>query len=261
MTEKTKEYPGMKSNRTVFGIIEYLSDRDTATVTEIADNLDLAKSTVHDHLASLIHEEFVVKDGPKYSLGLRFLDIGMKIKNRDVLLNFAQPKLEQLADETGESVWLVVEDHGRAVHLHKEIAESGLQMDIRLGKRGYLHQMSSGKAILAHLDETRVEEILDQYGLPAKTEKSITSREALFNELEQIREQGHAFNRAEEIEGVHAIGAPILHRGKVLGGLSIVGTKFSLHGERYQNELPRLVKKTANEIEIQMDHELSSTDG
>jgi DNA-binding IclR family transcriptional regulator len=260
MTKKTDDYPGIQSNKSVFGVVEYLSNDDPASVTEIAESLDLAKSTVHDHLTSLIYEELVVKVGTKYRLGLKFLDMGMKTKNRNILLSYAQPKLEQLAEETGESVWLVVEDHGRCVHLHKEIGDSGLQMDIRLGKRGYLHHMAGGKAILGHLIEERVDEIIDKHGLPAKTKNSITSREELFEKLEEIRNRGHAFNSGEEIKGVYAIGAPVLHQGKPLGAISIVGSKFSIRGDRYQDHLPRLIKKTTNEISIQMDHELPKTE-
>jgi DNA-binding IclR family transcriptional regulator len=65
-----------------------------------------------------------------------------------------------------------------------------------------MHLTSAGKAILAHYPRERVEEIIDHRGLDSATPNSITEREALFKELEDIRERGFSFNNQENIEGL-----------------------------------------------------------
>lgn len=254
MTDREEPYPGVKSTGTLFAIIEYMAENDGATVSELARELGFAKSSIHDHLTSLLHEEFVVKDGTTYRLGLQFLELGMKIKDRHVLSRVAEPKLEQLAEDTGEAVWLLVEEHGRAVYLHKVMGEKALQVEVSIGQRAYLHNLAAGKAILAHLPDERVDEIVDRHGLPAQTENTITDRDELEAELRAIRERGYAFNESEQIEGVRAVGAPILYQGEVLGAISITGAELGLRNERFREELPNLLMGVANEIEVHLNY-------
>lgn len=94
---------------TLFEVIETLRDLERSTVTEVANELDLAKSTVHAYLASLEQKEYIVKDGNKYELGLKFYDHGMHILNRMDLVEVARPIMKQTAEESGELVWLFVE--------------------------------------------------------------------------------------------------------------------------------------------------------
>lgn len=252
MTEPDAEYPGIQSTRTLFGIIEYLWANSGATITELARELGIAKSTVHDHLASLHHEEFVVKDEDGYRLGLQFLNIGMTIKDRNELVNAARPKIEQIANETGEAVWLMVEEHGRAVYLHNAMGDRALQVEETIGTRTHLHFLAAGKAILACSPPERVDEIVRRHGLPERTENTIVDRAELVEELERIREQGFAVNDCEQIDGVRAVGVPIRVDGEVLGAVSVTAAKRRFRGERFEEEIPNVLLGAANEIEIQM---------
>lgn len=261
MAEEQGEYPGIKSTRTLFGIIEYMAEHNDRTVTELANELNLAKSTVYDHLASLREEEFVVKEGNTYRLGLKFLKLGTEIKERHILSEIPESKLEQLADETGEAVWLIVEEHGRAVYLHKVLSETALQVEVSLGQRAHLHNLAAGKAILAHLSEDRVIEIIELHGLPGATDNTITEPDELFAELETIRERGYALNDGEQIEGVRAVGAPIVCNDSVLGAISITGAELSLRGERFHETIPQEIMGVANEIEVHLNFKWSSMGG
>ncbi|MFB6187002.1 MAG: IclR family transcriptional regulator C-terminal domain-containing protein, partial [Halobacteriaceae archaeon] len=66
-----------------------------------------------------------------------------------------------------------------------------------IGARRLPHANAAGKAILAHLPEDVVHDILDRTGLPEHTKHTITSRKELFDELDSIRERGYAVNRGE----------------------------------------------------------------
>lgn len=100
---------------------------------------------------------------------------------------------------------------------------AGRQPYGEIGKRVPLHNIAAGKAILAHLSEERVEEIIGQHGLEEWTERTITDREALFSELETIREQEYARNDGETFEGFRAVASPILHEGELLGSIVVSG--------------------------------------
>ncbi|WP_440767171.1 helix-turn-helix domain-containing protein [Natronorubrum sp. DTA7] len=53
-----------------------MKETDVAGVTELADRLGLAKSTVHNHLLSLERHRYVVNEGGQYRLGLEFFNTG-----------------------------------------------------------------------------------------------------------------------------------------------------------------------------------------
>jgi DNA-binding IclR family transcriptional regulator len=114
-----------------------------------------------------------------------------------------------------------------------------------------LHSVAAGKSILAHMSEEDVWQIIEDRGLPKITENTITDSETLFEELEMIREQGYSVNDQENLDGLKAIGAPILGAdGQVIGALSVSGPTHRMKGEYFESELPDLLLGVVNELEL-----------
>ena len=244
----------VKTADTVFAIIEGLQELDGCTVTELAENLDLAKSTVHTYLSTLEQKEYVVKKDGMYHLSLKFLNHGMHTMRKNEVATAARPILEQTAEETGEVVWLIVEEHGRAVYLDRVKGDKAVQTSGHRGLRTYLHFLAAGKCILANLSDEKVKKILDRHGLPVQTENTITNRNRLFEELQHVREQGYAYNNEEEVSGVHAIGAPIIQNGTVHAGVSIAGPTARFQDDEYDKKMRKAVVEAANTIELQLEY-------
>ncbi|PSP86395.1 IclR family transcriptional regulator [Halobacteriales archaeon QS_1_68_17] len=235
--------------QTAIDIIEYLQASDGAGVTELASALDRSKGTVHSHLATLLESEYVVKDGDTYRLSLRYLDLGEYVTSRLEVYDVVAEELDDLAAETGELAQFATEEHGRAVYLYKARGENAVNTASTAGKREYLHCISLGKAMLAHMPERRVDEIIDRHGLPAQTAQTITSREALSDELAAIRDRGYAIDNEEKIEGLRCVAAPLTDDG-VVGAISISGPSSRMEGDRFAEELPHKLLRSANVIEI-----------
>lgn len=240
----------VKTVDTVFGIVEALRELNGGTITEVATHLGLAKSTVHDHLRTLHDREYVVEDGGTYRLSLRFLDHGIFARRNDPLLPASRHTLEELADETGELVWLYIEEHGMAVTLEKTVGEHAVSTVGRVGMRTPIQAPAAGKAMLAHLPDERVEEILDRRGLPGLTESTVTDRDRLEEQLTEIRDRGFALNDGETIYGLRAVGSAIVCDGQVLGGISVAGPTKRLRDERFRETIPNAVLGAANAIEL-----------
>jgi DNA-binding IclR family transcriptional regulator len=219
---------------------------------------------VYNHLTTLQETKFVVKDGDTYSLSLQFLMLGEYVRNQNTLYQIGKPEIDTLAAETGEYAHLSTEQHGLGVNLYKLPGDKAVGTDYqtsKLQKPDYLHFSATGKAILAYLPDERVDEIIDRYGLVRKTANTITDRDELFAERERIREQGYATNDEEEIEGLRAIGAPILDReGDVLGSLSVSGPTNRMHDETYHEEIVERVVNAANVIEVNINMSHVSTE-
>lgn len=245
----------VKATRTGFEIIETLARKDGARVTEIAAELDCAKSTVHRHLATLEELEYVVRDGERYRLGFRFLKLGEHTKKRSEAFQMARRKVEKIAEQTAERAQLVVEEHGKAVFVFGETGEHAVHTDSEIGKYRPIQSMAAGKAILAFLPEERVAEIIDRHGLPSVTENTITDEAELYEELEAIRERGYSFSDQETIAGLRAVGVPIERPdGGVFGAFSVSGPTHRMQDDHLEETIPNILLGTANELELDMKY-------
>lgn len=258
MTDRRKnEKSRPKTNRsdeTLFDVIDYLQANGPAGVTEVANAVDASKSTVHLHLNTTLERGYGVKSDGKYDLSLKFLDAGLARKYRNGIFKLVDPRLERLANETNEQVWFWVEENGMAVVVSQAIGPNALSTNGRMGNHLPMHCTAGGKALLAHLPDDRVEEIVNEHGLVGQTERSITSREALTTELEEIRESGLATNEGESIKGVYAIATPVIDNNDTLhGAISIAGPEKRM--ENPSNSVPaEAIMEAAEELGINLSY-------
>lgn len=251
MNETNSDRRRVKTVDTAFDLLEALRERSGMTLGGLADRHGIAKSTVHRHLNTLLDRGYVVREGDRYRLSLRFLDMGNSTQTREQAYVLAEPKVEELADRTDERAQFVVEEHGRAVYVHMDSGEYAVKTNTHVGKHNPIHASAGGLAILAHVDRERVEAIVDRRGLERQTDYTITDREELFEELESIRDRGYSINDQGHIAGLRAVGAPVTGSdGDVIGALSVSGPTNRLQGPRLKEELPNLLLGSANELEL-----------
>ncbi|QCC47576.1 IclR family transcriptional regulator [Halobellus limi] len=254
------EQPGQKPNtpvktaQTTFRIVETLKSLDGATVTELADRLDIAKSSAHNYLRTLEHEGYVVERNGEYEVGLRFLDLGGYARSRERLYDIAIPEMERVAEATGEYANLLVEEHGLGVFLARERGADAVSLDSYTGQSVRLHTTALGKTILAYLPRERVEAIIDRHGLPAMTERTITERNELFDALEEIRQRECAYDREERIKGLNCVAVPILYDDDIAGALSVSGPVSRMGHDRIEDEVLPELRRAANIIELNQAH-------
>lgn len=249
------ESTSIKSVETFVRIIEYMRGRDRVTIKECAEALGLANSTVHKHLATGKKARLVVQEGTKYRLGLGFLTYGVAVQKLFPIYELTQDIMDDLADKTGERIWLKVEENGMEIPIKNTAGKHAIQTDRDIGGPNKMHKTAGGKAILAFLEAERRQEILAEMELEANTANTITDRGELEAELERIRDEGVAYNKSEDIAGVNAVGAPIIDNdGDVHGSLVIAGPAHRLDDDRLENELANLVKGTTNEVGINISY-------
>jgi DNA-binding IclR family transcriptional regulator len=251
--------PGrIKTTQTVFDIIESIQKLGGVTTSELAETLGMAKSTAHSHLVTLEEGGYLVKEEGEYDIGLKFLDHGIYAQmNRDIA-RAARPSLEEIAKETGEVSYLVVEEHGQGVNLIRETGEQSVTTIDRVGLRTHLHIHAAGKAILAHLPKERVNEIIDEHGLPAVTEETISDSDELFTELAEVRKQGFALNDNEAVTGLRSVAVPVLVEGEIQGAVNISGPTNRITDRQFRGEFPELLSGATNSIELRLrysDHD------
>lgn len=251
----SKQTP-IKSARTTFAIVERLVALDGAGVSKLASDLDVPKATVHDHLTTLDELGYIHKEGQEYRAGTKFLRLGEQIRSNMDIYRTAKPELKKLASKTGEHASLMIEENGVGVYLLNAEGPDTVNIVTLEGTPTKLHTTAPGKAILAHLPADRVDEIIEEKGLTAETENTITDRETLAAELEQIRQQEYAVDKEEGLKGLQGVGAPVFSRkeNRVAGAISIYGPSRRTDIEEFEQELLDELHRTVNIVEINFSY-------
>lgn len=232
-------------------ILTTLVEEGPMTLTEVANHLDRSPSNVLAHLTTLERQEFVVEEDQQYRPGLRYYEIGEKAKHNYGLFQHGRDPADQLADDTGEYVWLMVEEHGRAYYLYKAGGEQAVESGAyTLGSRWHLNTTAGGKVVLAYMDEGEIDEVLDRHGLGSMTPNSITDRAELKEELDTIREEGIAFDYEEAAVGIRSIATPVRGVDGLIGTITISGPVSRLDGDRLTETLPSKLREQADIIRI-----------
>ncbi|MFB6120813.1 MAG: IclR family transcriptional regulator [Halobacteriaceae archaeon] len=157
----------VQSDENLLAILRAIREDDRHGVTEIAEELDMAKSTVHGHLTTLEEHGFLDRTDGQYDVGFRFLDYGIFARNNHPLFKAAKQSVDELAEETNERAWCVIERNGQAVYLYGATGRRAIQTHEHVGEHRTLHDIAAGKAILAFLPDERIEEIVEATDLEA----------------------------------------------------------------------------------------------
>nr|WP_206762424.1 IclR family transcriptional regulator [Cytobacillus firmus] len=225
-------------------------------VTEIANQIDINKSSVYRILSTLVQYGYIEQDTEtgKYKLGYKFLEISSKLLESIDLRAEARPFLQELENETNEVIHLVVYDQGEVVYIEKLEGNETLRMHSKVGKRAPMHCTSVGKAILAHLPSSIVSDILERKGMPVHTDKTITDKEEFMKELGQVRQKGYALDLEENEYGITCVAVPIFdHLGKVIAAVSISGPTMRMTDDRL-DALKSIMVKTGQGISARLGH-------
>jgi DNA-binding IclR family transcriptional regulator len=214
-------------------ILEILARSGDVGVTELSKELGVHKSTAFRLVAALERRDLVEQNvgRGKYRLGPGILRLAGASTSRLDLVQESRAVSRALAQRTGETVNLAVLSDGAALYMDQVAGTSALQSHNWVGQRIPLHATSNGKVLLSGLERSEVVQQLQ--GLPAYTERTITSVDGLLRELDEIRERGYAIAIDELEVGLTAVAAPVRDvHGEVLASISISGPTFRLDEKR-----------------------------
>ncbi len=213
------------------------------TMTQIAEQIGMNKSTVHRLLATLEGKRFVQRDPATgmYSLGIRILQMAYLTLEHNDLRPIAAPFLRQLNELYRETVHLAVLDDADVLFLDVIESPQRVKLAAAVGQRLPGFATAAGKAILAFMPEERARQVLER-GMPQYTRNTPQSPEAFLADLQAVRQRGYALDKEELEEGINAIAAPILDRDNCpIATVSIAGPAYRLTVERMVEIGPRLV--------------------
>lgn len=243
------KYP-IESVDNVLRLLLMVSRQRQVRVSEASAELGTAVSTAHRLLAMLAHHGFVVQDpdSKAYKAGHVLLRIGLNSVNNLDLRTLLRPFLEELRDETEETVHAAILQGNEVMFIDCAESPMALRVTSRVGTMMWAHCTSIGKAWLACESDDFLRGLYPSPKLPALTAESITSRAALMAELAEVRRVGYSHNESESEVGVGSVSAAVCDRhGKPVASLSVSVPLARMNPERW-DLLAKAVQRTCRAI-------------
>lgn len=253
MGSNTAEEKTIQSTQTAFDIIETIAERGRVSITEIAQEIDYSRSTVHYHLKTLQQNRYVIKDDRGFRLGLRMARIGDLSLRNHRLSGSVEKAAEDLAAEVDGVAYVAVKEGDKLVWLYRSTTHKYDQAPMDVGMETDMHCTAYGQAILAYSPTEVVDGLVDE-DLSKETPQTLTDRQALDDRLATIRELGFAYSAEEYREGISSIAAPIIEEStdEVVGAIGITDPNDRIDNpykhtkaRRFSDELPGLVQQAA----------------
>lgn len=207
---------GVQSLHRSLDLLEVLevaaSHQGSRTLAELAASVGLPAATVHRLLRTMVDRGVVRQRADRrYSLGYRLVPLGSTAGS--LLDASAEEVLAGLVADLGETANLAVLAGHRAQYIAQVPSQYSMRVFTQVGNRVELHCTGVGKAMLAGMDTSRVDQVVTQAGLTRHTEHTLTTRPRLDAALARVRDQGYALDEEEQELGVRCVAVPVSGAG------------------------------------------------
>lgn len=225
MTEQT-----VSSNERLIAVLHALvtrkgEGRDEASgVRELADELDISRSTVSRILLELARQELAAVSGRGgYHAGPRLRVLAAALYARHPLLSQAGEVLELLAEQTASTVIVALHDAPRpqVVVVACRRRPGPVHYSLEPGTVLPLHAGATGRAVLGRLGL----ETLGTQALEASTPDTVTDRTRLDRLLDEDRELGYTISVGQRFRLAAGVAAPLQYGG-LTGSISITRPRY-----------------------------------
>jgi IclR family transcriptional regulator, pca regulon regulatory protein len=241
----------------------FTPERPALGIADIAHELGMSRSTTHRYAITLVALGYLEQEASrKYRLGLRVTDLGMSALNSTSLREHARAYLEELRERTRYTANLSVLDGTNILYIDR--ARSYLRalgkadLGLHPGSRLPAYCTAMGKVLVAFLPESERREAFVEMKLTKRAPKTITSKRALREELEQVRKVGLAVNDEELAPELYAIAAPVCDESRVIAAVNLAAHSSTISLDELVGTLGSYLISTANRISVRLGHGLGA---
>ncbi|MET8943505.1 IclR family transcriptional regulator [Streptomyces sp. NPDC004542] len=200
---------GVQSLERAFDLLERMADAGGEVgLSELSASSGLPLPTIHRLMRTLVACGYVRQQpNRRYALGPRLIRLGESASR--LLGAWARPHLARLVEETGETANMALLDGDEIVYVAQVPSKHSMRMFTEVGRRVLPHSTGVGKALLATTPDDEVRALLARTGMPAATEKTITTPEGFLAALADVRRQGYAVDDNEQEIGVRCLAVSV----------------------------------------------------
>ncbi len=201
-----------------------IAQRGGVALTELANELQVARSTAHRILANCVatgcaRQEHV---GGRYVVGPALYEVALRMASTVTMNEVIAPILDELHDQLGLRTSYGVPE-GRSVRFILSLAGTGSQpLGSQMGQVRPAHCVAAGKAMLAFCSPSEVAERFPGRHLAEVTERTISDWDQFIRHLEIVRARAWANSIGESDLAVNEVSVPVLTlSGDPLGAISV----------------------------------------
>lgn len=246
---------GAQSVDRAITVLEIIARRGAASVSEVAAEVDVHRSTISRLLAVLETRGMVelARGRGRYRLGPNILRLAGAMTSPLDVANQGAAIAEELATALGETVNIAVLRGDYAVNVFQAVGAGLIAVNNWVGRPTPLHATSSGKVLLAALGEAEAAAIL-RPELPSFTETTVTDLNELTRQLATARSNGFAVTCGELERGLNAIAVPVRGAdGTVIAALSVSAPDYRLPADNLAS-LTEHLERAADRIARSMGY-------
>lgn len=231
----------MQSIDRVMQLAQILASENTTSgisISDIAKECDLALSTLHRILKSMVKQGLAEQDVDTklYKLGPIWMEYGLRAYDTMDYVSSIRPELDRLSREVEESIYLSKCTGLEAIIIERIDNENNqIRMYDKLGLRIPMNIGAANKIMLACMPTAASEKIIQQL-VPEDEQDDFKEK------LQVIQKQGYAISHGERTEGTSSIGVAIRNiTGEVVGAISIGCVTFNLTEDRLQMMIEKIL--------------------
>lgn len=233
-----------------FTLLNLLKPKDGCSewgAAELARMAGYNDATAHRILQDMLKYGLVGqnKSTKKFHLGYSLFELGYLARSLFSIREFARPYMEELANISGESVYLnILIDDKEALLIDSIDSNHHLRIVEPLGLRLPLHVGATRRIILAHMNKEKQEEYIKNCEWESRTKETITNENDLRNDLTKITKQGFAVSYGETTLGTAGVAVPIFGINQVEGSLGIATPDIRLNEDKVDEYVKLLLEKS-----------------
>ena len=233
-------------------VLEELSGREQgATLSEISAALSLSPASAFRITGVLEEAGYIHRDeaSRRFTLTKKLLMLARPKHEGRSLVESCLPAMREVLAQTGETVQLCCLADFECVLIEQLASTHPFKYIVDIGSRPPVHCAAPGKAMLAYLDESQLDEAMKVIKLERFTTRTLSTKSSFLEDLRKVRERGYAVDHAEHFDGIHCVAAPLLDRlGHPIAAITIAGPSSRITARRFA-ELGAIMKQAARNAE------------
>lgn len=235
---------GDTPNLRLFALLEAVAQKSVPfTLQTMVEETGLPKPTMHRMLSQLESAGILQRDGNgrHYGTGQRLMRLAENVLLNNTTHGARHAVLTQLVHELGESCNITAFSGSEVLYLDRVETPAPLRFYLHPGSRVPAHCSATGKLFLSQMAPAQRRKLLANVPLEAFTGNTLTTFEALEQELEQVRAQGYAFDNEEFLPGLLCLGVLVpAPNGSSNMGLAVQAPIMRFSKEKALSFLPKL---------------------
>lgn len=231
-------------------VLDLLAASSGLTLSEVAAQMELPPSTVHRVLHTLAARGVVESDAATqtWHIGAATFRLGSAFMRRSGIVERARPVLRALMEHTGETANLGILNGDAVLFVSQAETHETIRAFFPPGTRSPLHASGIGKALLAFGRPETLRDLLQDGEMKRFTDKTLTTAEAIGDDIARIRHRGFALDDEERTRGMRCIAAPVFDlNGEAVAGISVSGPTHRI-GNEHVKTLGAAVSAAASDL-------------